>query len=709
MQVRRKTSRVIALGLTFWSFGFGQPHKIETIAGGAPSGVPGTSVELGIVGGVAVDAAGNVFISVTSSSQVVRLDLTGSLTLVAGNGSAGFSGDNGPATKAQLRGPWGLAIDSAGSLYIADYTDHRVRKVSNGVITTVAGNGTRGSNGDDGLATSAQLTYPGYLAVDSAGNLYISGAYQSQTDNDHRVRKVYKGVITTVAGNGKSGFSGDNGPATSAQLDIPLGLAVDSAGSLHIADYYNVRVRKVSNGVITTVAGNGTVNSGCSQDPTLCAAGDGGPATSAQLYAPVGIAFDSAGSLYISENVSNRVRKVSSGVINTVAGKGTHGFSGDNGPALLAQFDFPFAIAVDSVGNLYIWDSGNKRIRRVSNGLITTVVGGGTRPVTVIPATMSIVNGNGQSGTIGSTLTAPLVVKVADSSGAGVPGVMVSFTANPASAAALDPASATTLNDGTASTRVTLTITAATAGMPSVSFLLTATAAVSPTAPTVQSVVHGGSFLKVPLAAGTWFSVLGANLGTQAAASQADMFQLGGASITVCGFPAILNYNSGPIQSGSGASSWQINALVPGGVSTHDSCPVVVTVNGQQTPSYSVTIADESLALFQFVLPATEPSAAAIVLPVITHADYSLVGPRTKYFNLSPAKAGETIILWGTGCKATTEAAVTINAKSVVVAFAGITGQGLCQLNVVVPLGTPSGIVLLALPDPAPVYQLAIE
>jgi len=223
----------------------GQTYAISTFAGGGlPINASGTSASLGsylVPQYIAADPAGNVYF--VDQNTVLRLDAkTGILTLAAGNGTTGFSGDNGPATSAQLHYPQGLAVDSAGNLYIADTLNQRIRKVTNGVISTVAGNGTQGFSGDNGPATSAQLNIPVGVAVDSAGNFYIADL------NNCRVRKVSSGVITTVAGNGTLGFNGDNGPATSAQLGGPEGVAVDSAGDLYIADTSNNRIRKVSNG-----------------------------------------------------------------------------------------------------------------------------------------------------------------------------------------------------------------------------------------------------------------------------------------------------------------------------------------------------------------------------------------------------------------------------------------------------------------------------
>ena len=356
----------------------GNSGIIMTVAGDGELGFDGdgslaTSAKLAKPSGVAMDGAGNLFIADTTNSRIRRVDEgTGIITTVAGNGITGDGGDGGPATDGQLNTPLGIAVDGIGNLFIADTNNHRVRKVDGvtGIITTVAGNGTPGYNNDGIVAVNAQLDSPAGVAVDSAGNLFIA-----DTDN-HRIRKVdgVTGIISTVAGNGLAGFGGDGGAATTAQLARPYGVAVDSAGNLIIADFNNHRIRKVqtATGIITTVAGNGSQGF----------SGDGGPAAGAQLDSPRSVAVDSAGSLFIGDTGNHRVRRVDgiTGAIATVAGNGSAGFSGDGGPAAGAQLDSPRNVAVDSAGNLFIADIGNHRVRRVDGitGIITTVAGNGT-------------------------------------------------------------------------------------------------------------------------------------------------------------------------------------------------------------------------------------------------------------------------------------------------------------------------------------------
>jgi sugar lactone lactonase YvrE len=342
---------------------------ISTIAGTGTSGFsgdggPAISARLNEPAGVAVDAAGNLFIADTDNNRIRKVTPAGIISTVAGTEAYGFAGDGGPATSAQLASPGGLAVDTTGSLFIADTLNYRIRKVTPaGIISTVAGRGEPGFSGDGGPATSAQFWFPSAVALDAAGNLFIA---------DDRIRKVTPaGIISTVAGNGISGFSGDGGPATSAQLDEPVGVAVDAVGNLFVADSSGNRVRKVSpTGIISTVAGNGT--SGFS--------GDGGPATSAQLQEPQAVAVDAAGNIFIADTNNHRIRKVTpAGIISTVAGNGTSGFGGDAGPATLAQLNEPRGVVVDEVGNLFIADLENHRIRKVTPaGIISTVVGDGT-------------------------------------------------------------------------------------------------------------------------------------------------------------------------------------------------------------------------------------------------------------------------------------------------------------------------------------------
>lgn len=286
------------------------------------------------------------------------------ITTVAGTNVSGYSGDGGPAITAKLSFPGGVAVDNLGDVYIADSDNNRIRKVdTHGVISTVAGTGVAGFTGDGALAVNAKLYFPQEVAVDNLGNLFIADMENS------RIRKVdTNGIITTVAGTALYGYSGDGGPATNASLAFPLSVTPDNLGNLYIADTQNSRIRKVNaNGIITTVAGTNTTGF----------SGDGGPANVAVLNHPGQVALDSTGNLFIADSSNHRIRKVdTNGIITTVAGGGGAGFSGDGHAATNAQLGLPAAVAVDSIGDLFILDTGNARVRKVdTSGVIFTVAG----------------------------------------------------------------------------------------------------------------------------------------------------------------------------------------------------------------------------------------------------------------------------------------------------------------------------------------------
>jgi uncharacterized protein (TIGR03437 family) len=345
---------------------------ISTFAGAAHTfsgdGGPALSAALSGFQQLQTDRSGNIIFADTNNHVVSRLNADGTLTVLAGNGIAGFSGEGGPARSASLRYPSDAVMDKAGNLYIYDSENLRIRRVTpDGVISTYAGTGVNGYTGDGGPALQAQIELDGKMAVDATGTLYFTDGVDSV------VRRITPdGTITTYAGNGQLATApdnGNNGPATMAELGLVLGgLTIDSAGNLYVAEDYTNQIRKITpTDVIVPVAGSGT--------PGLV----NGAAVSAQFSSPTGIALDAGGNLYVADANNGVVRKISAaGIVSTIAGTPVFSFSGDGGPALLATFRFPEGVAIGGDGNLYVEDTGNFRIREVSaDGTIRSVAGNG--------------------------------------------------------------------------------------------------------------------------------------------------------------------------------------------------------------------------------------------------------------------------------------------------------------------------------------------
>jgi sugar lactone lactonase YvrE len=352
----KKSAIILSLGILALTGSNAQ--IINTIAGDGVLGFSGdggaaTAAELYYSSGVTVDGSGNVYIADENNFRIRKVTTAGIISTIAGNGFGGYSGDGGAATAAELYYPYGLALDGSGNIYIADYDNNRIRKVTAaGIISTIAGDGAWGYSGDGGAATAAELNTPSGIAVDVSGNVYIADY------GNNRIRKVTPtGIISTIAGNGTAAYSGDGGAATAAELYTPSGVTLDGSGNLYIADQFNNRIRKVTAaGVISTIAG----------DNAQGYSGDGGAATTAELYYPFGISVNGSGIVYIADWGNNRIRKVTTGIISTIAGDSARGYSGDGGAPTATELSGPIGVTEDGQGNIYIADFGNNRIRKVT-------------------------------------------------------------------------------------------------------------------------------------------------------------------------------------------------------------------------------------------------------------------------------------------------------------------------------------------------------
>ena len=383
---------------------------ITTVAGEYPQGVgfggysgdggPATAALLDRPVSVALDAAGDLFIADAENHVIREVNATTHvITTVVGNGTSGYTGDNGPASAAELEFPQGLAVDAAGDLFISDTgSDFVVREVhansygvitGNSTITTVAGDGTQGYSGDNGAATAAELFTPCALAIDTAGDLFIADAGNTTIREVHATGGVITGssLITTVAGNGNQGYSGDGGPATSAELFLPDGIALNASGDLFISDYDSNVIREVYVDPTTGVIDSGSLIATVAGDGIAGYSGDSGPASAAEFSGPDQISVDSAGDLLIADRSNNVIREIQAtsgtitpgSVISTVAGEYAipGGYTGDGGQATAAELLLPRDVAVDSSGDLFIADTFNNVVRKVTyntTGIGTTTV-----------------------------------------------------------------------------------------------------------------------------------------------------------------------------------------------------------------------------------------------------------------------------------------------------------------------------------------------
>ena len=592
------------------------PTSITTVAGTSDrDGGPATSAFLNFPFGVAVDGGGNVVVADQGNAVARRFLVGGTI-----NSFGALKG-----------APMAISSDQAGNFYVTDAEPLVLKITPGGNTTIVAGNAQDGYGGDNGQATSATISMPTGVTVDSANNIYF-------TDYTHkRVRKVTasSGIVTTIAGNGNAAFSGDNGPAVSAGLD-PFDVAIDDKNNLYVADRGNNRVRKVSpDGTITTVAGTGTAGY----------AGDGGLAAASSLSSPTGVAVDSNGNLYVADNGNSVVRRMTAGgLITTIAGNGTFlPASGDGGPATAATVA-PYRVSADAAGNIFIVDAINDLVRMLTPKLIT-------------PKTMSLVGGNNQSGTAGTKLTSPLVVKVVDASGVAVPGVVVNFAVVPSGAATVNPPSAITLNDGTASAIITLgstagglTITASSAGVANVSFSLTSTSA---TAPAISSGGIAGGGLSTPavsaIAPSGIVSIFGLNFAPAGTARQVGSDDLvnGKIPVKLGGVCAQFGTTRAPIL---GVYPGQLNVQVPQlapGPTTVEVINKCDTPQAETSQPVNVMVQPTAPEFFYFAHAANGHNPIAAV-NAITGGFVGAPGlvPGASF---TPAQPGDILTLFATG------------------------------------------------------------
>lgn len=661
-------------------------NVINTIVGiGVLDHVPATASFLDLPDGIAPDGLGGLLIDDSADSRIRAVSPDGTISTFAGTGVRG-TGPN------QFFFPTGLAVDLLGSVYVADTSNSRVTKILPGGIATVFAGGNGGGFGGDGyFAAHAQLNGPTGVAVDPGGNVYIADSGNSRIRVVNPVQN-----ISTLAGTGTSGFSGDNGPASQASLSVN-DLAY-FGGSLYFADNFANRIRKIdlATKIITTVAGNGSAGY----------SGDGGPATEAQLTQPRGIAFDAAGNMYIADWGNAVVRRVSNGVISTIAGNGQPNFNVETGTALGVSID-PTRVAVDRDGTIYIVDESNDRVRRL-------------RPQ--IPASMGATGSGTFAGAAGTTIS--ISVEVLDASGRPAGNVVVNFSVT-GGPAVLVNSTATTDGNGLATVQVTLgpdtgtaTVAAAAQGLAPATLTINITA-IPPAPPVPEIDPHGvlGSGLSSPpveaLSKGGLASVEGNNFGIGPvfqSLTQADLVN-GALPLNFRGICVMVGGNRAPIL---GASDSQINFQTPA-VSGSSTAVTVVTGCDSASPLQSnaatVVVQGATPELFYFSFNSDGHNPVAAMDP-ITGA-FLAASSLFPGSGIAPAKPGEYVTVYGTGFGATdpavapgvlSSAAARVSGDMVVmlggkqlpaekILYAGVTpgSAGLYQINLLIPDDTPDG------------------
>jgi len=662
-------------------------------------GGPSIQARLNAPWSIAVDSSGNLYIADRSDNRVRKVAPSGTIATLAGNGQNGYGGDGGPSTMAILNTPNGIAVDSAGNVYIADAGNNRIRRVSasTGIITTFAGTGGYvytgpGTGGDGGPAIAATLTYPEAVAVDGQGNVYVTGVVQSTTSPAALVirRITTDGKINTWVGGGTvPGFSGDGGPPLHAQLSASINIAAGSDGSLYIADQLNNRIRKVdpAGATINTIAGNGQASN----------SGDGGQATSVGVSGPWSVLSDPAGNLYIGD--IPLVRKVSpSGIIATYAGTGRFAFSGDGGPATSASLTGVPGMALDSGNNLYLVDSGNRRIRQVQPAASPAIAASATSMTFSLAAvgttatTQTFAITNSGQGTLNwaaaaSTTSGGSWLSVTPASGsvvAGQSGTIVTVAANPTSLSA---------GDYYGEIAVTSPSTASHVQIVTVRFTVQ-TAGEAPPQVAAGGVLNAASYsLQTPVAPGSLVSIFGSGFTDSTSTLIASAFPwptvLGTTSVTVGGEQA-------PIYV---VTAGQINAMLPFDLPVNTSVPVVVTRGNAVSASQPVSVVSSQPGVFT-----QTANGQGIGVVVIVKPD----GSETEVGGSVSVKAGDILSIYCTGLgdvsptevagfpaspsplsQAIDNVTLTIGGVNTQVLFAGPTPgfTGLYQVNAIVPSG----------------------